>query len=82
MGAKGARRLRAGGGWLGWRRAASGHDRAGASSYAIFRALLREEGPRAFMKGWTASYTRIGPHTIISFVLIERARQFVGLQTY
>ena len=58
------------------------NDRAGASSYAIFRALLREEGPRAFMKGWTASYTRIGPHTIISFVLIERARQFVGLQTY
>ena len=29
-----------------------------------------------------ASYCRMGPHTIISFVVIERMRMLVGLNTY
>ena len=55
------------------------NDRAGTSSLAIARAVLRSEGPLAFLKGWTASFTRIGPHTIISLVLIEQVRKVVGL---
>ena len=35
-----------------------------------------------FMKGWTASYLRIGPHAVISFILIEKVRQLFGMQTY
>ena len=43
--------------------------------------ILKNEGPSAFMKGWTASYMRIGPHTIISFVLIEQIRKQMKMAT-
>ena len=44
--------------------------------------MLKTEGASAFMRGWTASYCRIGPHTIMSFVLVERTRQLLGHDTY
>jgi len=44
--------------------------------------ILRNHGPMGFMKGWTASYCRIGPHTIISFMLIEEFRKLSGLSAY
>jgi len=44
--------------------------------------IVRTEGPSAFMKGWTASYCRIGPHTVISFLMIEQIRRFIGMATY
>ena len=44
--------------------------------------MLRQEGAMAFMKGWTASYSRIGPHTVISFILVEQIRRMIGLSTY
>lgn len=44
--------------------------------------ILRKEGPSAFMKGWSASYCRIGPHTVISFLLIEQIRTVIGMNTY
>ena len=40
----------------------------------------REGGIRAFFKGWTPSYWRLGPHTVFSFLLIERIRSFMGLK--
>ena len=46
------------------------------------RRMLRDEGPSVFMKGWTASYLRIGPHTIISLVLVEHLRKLYGIDTY
>ena len=48
----------------------------------LFKSILRDEGATAFMKGWTASYLRIGPHTVISFILIEKVRQLFGMNTY
>lgn len=57
-------------------------DGAIGGSGKHFRHLLKHEGPMAFMKGWTASYCRIGPHTVLSFILIEKFRQLLGLQTY
>lgn len=47
-----------------------------------FLHVLRTEGPFSFLRGWTASYCRIGPHTIISFVMMEKIRQILGLATY
>jgi hypothetical protein len=44
--------------------------------------IYREAGVFGFMKGWTASYLRIGPHTILSFLLIERVRVLLGMATY
>lgn len=36
--------------------------------------IMRNEGPLAFMKGWLPSYTRLGPHTIITFVALEQMK--------
>ena len=35
------------------------------------RQTLRAEGWRAFFKGWTPQYLRLGPHTILTFFLLE-----------
>jgi len=51
-------------------------------SMGHMKLIYRHEGLSAFMKGWWASYFRIGPHTIISFVIIEKVRQLIGLTTY
>ena len=40
----------------------------------------REGGIRAFFRGWMPSYWRLGPHTVFSFLLIERIRAFMGLK--
>jgi len=44
--------------------------------------ILKMNGVSGFMKGWTASYLRIGPHTVISLVLIEKVRQIIGMSSY
>lgn len=44
-----------------------------------FKHILKADGPLGFLKGWTASYLRIGPHTVISLVLIEKVRQMIGM---
>ncbi|CAD7968768.1 unnamed protein product [Amoebophrya sp. A120] len=43
--------------------------------------LYKSEGLLGFLNGWKASYCRLGPHTIISFVLIEKIRLAMGLNT-
>ena len=37
--------------------------------------ILTQEGPLAFYKGLSASFFRMGPHTLISLVLWEEFRQ-------
>ena len=64
---------------------ASSNERSEQGFREIIDALqiiLRDEGAMTFMKGWTASYLSIGPHTVISFILIEKVRQLFGMQTY
>jgi len=39
---------------------------------------LRNEGPGAFLKGWTANYLRLGPHFIVSLPLAEWIRVKLG----
>jgi hypothetical protein len=53
-----------------------------SKTFAHFQTILRQDGLSGFMKGWTASYLRLGPYTIISFLLIERVRQLLGMTTY
>lgn len=43
---------------------------------------LREEGFRAFYKGWFPSWVRIGPHTVISFLIIEKLRFIAGVKPF
>lgn len=44
--------------------------------------IWKANGYKGFMKGWTASYLRIGPHTVLSFVMIEKIRQLIGIGSY
>lgn len=39
-----------------------------------FLKIMRNEGPLAFFKGWTPSYTRLGPQTILTFVFLEQMK--------
>jgi solute carrier family 25 (mitochondrial carrier), member 14/30 len=51
-----------------------------ASASAALVATLKVEGPAALFKGWTPNYLRIGPHTIISFMVFERLRAWAGMK--
>lgn len=56
---------------------------AGGSKYSgpleAAAHVLRMEGPAGFFKGWTANYTRLGPQTVITFLVAERLRALAGL---
>ena len=39
-----------------------------------FRQTIRAEGWRALQKGWLALYLRLGPHTVLTFLFLERIR--------
>lgn len=41
----------------------------------------RRDGPLAFLRGWWPAYCRLGPHTFLSLIMIEKARQLLGLST-
>ncbi|CAD5118860.1 unnamed protein product [Dimorphilus gyrociliatus] len=47
-----------------------------------FYKILKNEGPLAFYKGWTASYLRLGPHTILSLVFWDEIRKFSARYLY
>jgi solute carrier family 25 protein 34/35 len=51
-----------------------------------FKKTIRAEGWTALQKGWLALYLRIGPHTILTFVFLEKIRaaflQFNTFRTY
>mgnify|MGYP001981999411 CR=1 FL=1 len=41
--------------------------------------MVRRQGPRGFMRGWTANYLRLGPQTVITFVALEQLRKLAGM---
>lgn len=43
--------------------------------------VFARDGAIGFMKGWSASYARLGPHTVIMFLTAERLRAYAGLQS-
>lgn len=51
----------------------------GRSVPAVAAELLAESGPKGFFKGWTPQYLRLGPHTVIVFVVYDELRRRVGL---
>lgn len=56
-------------------------DRIGLYKSPIQCAFMafKEGGLFAFFKGWMPAYWRLGPHTILSFILIEKIRIWLGL---
>jgi hypothetical protein len=59
--------------------------RADGSRYsgplACARDVLAHDGLRGFLKGWLATYARLGPHTVIMFLTAEELRRAAGLQS-
>eukprot|EP00929_Paragymnodinium_shiwhaense_P119731 TRINITY_DN91631_c0_g1_i1.p1 TRINITY_DN91631_c0_g1~~TRINITY_DN91631_c0_g1_i1.p1 ORF type:complete len:321 (-),score=12.97 TRINITY_DN91631_c0_g1_i1:249-1136(-) len=51
----------------------------GGSVVSASVVLWEEAGPRAFFKGWTANYARLGPHTVIVFLVYEQVRLWAGI---
>lgn len=49
------------------------------SPWTVARDLVRTEGPTALLKGWTAQYVRLGPQTVITFLVLERLRKLFDL---
>lgn len=43
--------------------------------------LVRREGPRALLKGWTITYIRLGPQTVFTFIVLEQLRHLIGFDT-
>ena len=44
------------------------------------RDLFAEEGARGFMKGFTANFARLGPQTVIAFMVNEWIRGAIGMK--
>jgi len=49
--------------------------------FACIAHVLKQDGMMGFMKGWSASYCRLGPHTTIMFLTAEQLRQYAGLKS-
>ncbi|KAK9708497.1 hypothetical protein K7432_009594 [Basidiobolus ranarum] len=45
------------------------------NAVAVFTSIVRNEGPGALFKGWLPAFMRLGPHTIITFITLEKIRQ-------
>jgi len=39
---------------------------------SILATIIREEGPFALFKGWVPAFVRLGPHTIVTFMVLEQ----------
>jgi solute carrier family 25 (mitochondrial uncoupling protein), member 8/9 len=56
-----------------------GRQQSGVLSTA--QSIWRTAGLRGFFKGWTANYARLGPQTVIIFIVNERLRQLLGAKS-
>jgi solute carrier family 25 uncoupling protein 8/9 len=50
------------------------------SALGCIGAIYRNEGLRGFQKGWSAAYLRLGPQTVLTFIIAERVRAVFGLE--
>lgn len=57
-----------------------GRDKQKLGIFQTASKVLRNDGVMGFMKGWSASYARLGPHTVIMFLTAEQLRPLMGLK--
>lgn len=63
-------------------RVVNGKGELYAGVFDCAKKTYKSEGLRGFYKGWTAQYFRIGPHTIITFLLWENAKAIAAQYGY
>lgn len=54
------------------------HTKPRVGAVRCVREILSKEGMGGLMRGWTANYARLGPHTLITVVTYERLRTAFG----
>lgn len=42
----------------------------------IIRHMHRTEGLSSFFKGWTPAFIRLGPQTIVTFIVLEQFKKY------
>ncbi|KAG0298726.1 Mitochondrial dicarboxylate transporter [Dissophora globulifera] len=47
------------------------------SSSKMFVQIVKSEGPSALFKGWLPAFLRLGPHTIVTFIVLEQLKTLV-----
>lgn len=49
---------------------------------SILTTAIKTEGPGFMFRGWLPSFIRLGPHTIVTFLVLEQLRKFrLGMST-
>ena len=51
----------------------------GQSVLQCAAAIVKRDGMRGLLRGWTAQYVRLGPQTTVIFVVMEPLRKLSGL---
>lgn len=51
---------------------------ARVSPVEIARRVMQTEGARGFLRGWSANYARLGPHTLLTVLVYENLRRGLG----
>lgn len=59
---------------------AKGRGLTYTSSADCMVKTFRAEGVRGLYKGWLPNWLRIGPHTIVTFIVYEQLRRIFGLK--
>ncbi|CAK9439982.1 uncharacterized protein LODBEIA_P40820 [Lodderomyces beijingensis] len=53
---------------------------SGQGALSILKSALKNEGVGFMFRGWLPSFMRLGPHTIVTFLVLEQLRNFrVGM---
>lgn len=53
---------------------------SGQGAISILRAAVKTEGIGFMFRGWLPSFIRLGPHTIVTFLVLEQLKKFrIGL---
>ncbi|KAG0262600.1 Mitochondrial dicarboxylate transporter [Actinomortierella ambigua] len=50
---------------------------ASSSSTQMLVHIVKTEGPQALFKGWLPAFLRLGPHTIVTFIVLEQLKVIV-----
>lgn len=56
--------------------------RAQGSMLGTALSVLRANGPMGFMSGWAANYARLGPQTVLIFLINEQLRQALDMRAF
>lgn len=64
---------------LSWHLVVTAGGRKHSGPLACAASLYASQGLRGFWRGWSANYARLGPQTVVTFLVVEQLRQLTGM---